>query len=90
MSLLSPPSLAEARQYVRHNGVRRSLTKFLAGYIAGRQRWHVTLEDLRRYAEGISAAGRGALRQSRNRLFASTRAKSMNARAAGARRLPRG
>ena len=51
MSLLSPPSLAEARQYVRHNGVRRSLTKFLAGYIAGRQRWHVTLEDLRRYAD---------------------------------------
>lgn len=47
MSLLSPPSLAEACLYLRHNGLRRSLTKFLAGYVAGRQSWHVTLEDIR-------------------------------------------
>jgi GNAT superfamily N-acetyltransferase len=47
MSLLSPPSLAEAWLYLRHNGLRRSLTKFLAGYVAGRQSWHVTLEDIR-------------------------------------------
>jgi hypothetical protein len=47
MSLLSPPSLAEAWLYLRHNGLRRSLTKFLAGYVAGRQSWHLTLEDIR-------------------------------------------
>lgn len=50
MSLLSPPSFAEARLYLRHNGPWRSLTKFLAGYVIGRQSWHVTLEDLREYA----------------------------------------
>ena len=50
MSLLSPPSLAEAYLYLRHNGLQRSLTKFLAGYIAGRQSWHVTLEEIRHAA----------------------------------------
>lgn len=49
MSLLSLPSLEEMRLYLRHNGPWRSLTKFLAGYVAGRQCWHVTLEDLREY-----------------------------------------
>lgn len=51
MSLLSPPSLAEASLYLHHNGIRRSLTKFMAGYVAGRQSWHVTLEDIGRYAD---------------------------------------
>jgi hypothetical protein len=51
MSLLSPPSLSEARLYLEHNGPWRSLTKFLAGYVVGRQSWHVTLEDIRPYAE---------------------------------------
>jgi hypothetical protein len=49
MSLLSPPSFEEARLYLRHNGPWRSLAKFLGGYVAGRQRWHVTLEDLGDY-----------------------------------------
>jgi GNAT superfamily N-acetyltransferase len=49
MSLLSPPSFAEARLYLRHNGPWRSMKKFMAGYVVGRQSWHVTLEDLREY-----------------------------------------
>jgi hypothetical protein len=58
MSLLSPPSFAEARLYVRHNGAWRSLTKFLGGYVIGRQSWHVTLEDLRDHAgRSLSAEG---------------------------------
>jgi hypothetical protein len=58
MSLLSPPSLAEAHLYLRHNGLRRSLTKFLCGYVVGRQSWHVTLEDLREYtARPLSTDG---------------------------------
>jgi hypothetical protein len=35
---------------VRHAGARRALAKLVAGYVVGRQRWHVTLEDLARYA----------------------------------------
>lgn len=65
MSLLSPPSLAEVRRYLRHNGVRRSLTKFLAGYVIGRQSWHVTLEDLRHYADQPLASDTVELRFAR-------------------------
>jgi hypothetical protein len=59
MSLLSPPSLGEALLYLRHNGVRRSIRKVVSGYIAGRQQWHMTREDLSKYvglpvdAEGL-------------------------------------
>ena len=50
MSLLAPPGPQETWRYVRHNGARRALAKLVAGYVVGRQRWHVTLEDLTRYA----------------------------------------
>jgi GNAT superfamily N-acetyltransferase len=56
MSLLTPPSFAEACLYLRHNGPWRTLTKFLGGYVVGRQSWHVTLEDLRPYAAQPLAA----------------------------------
>ncbi|HEV8586419.1 MAG TPA: GNAT family N-acetyltransferase [Methylomirabilota bacterium] len=51
MSLLAPPGPREAWRYLRHNGPRRALAKLLAGYVAGRQRWHVTLESLTRIAD---------------------------------------
>jgi GNAT superfamily N-acetyltransferase len=49
MSLLSLPSASEALLYVRNNGLRRSIAKAMTGYIAGRQRWYMTREDLTRY-----------------------------------------
>jgi len=52
MSLLSPPTLTETLLYVRHNGPWRALTKFLGGYVVGRQTWYVTLEDLSNYTGG--------------------------------------
>ena len=58
MSLLSLPSAREALLYLRHNGLRRSITKALTGYIAGRQRWYMTREDLTRYA-GQAVEDRG-------------------------------
>lgn len=55
MSLLSPPSFTEARLYLRQNGPWRSLAKFVGGYIAGWQRWYVTLESLAACAESVPA-----------------------------------
>ncbi len=43
------PSLHEIRLYLRNNGVRRSLLKGLTAYVAGRQRWYLTHEDLSTY-----------------------------------------
>jgi hypothetical protein len=51
------PSLGEAWLYLRNNGVARSLGKFLATYVAGRQRWYMTREDLLRYLDGPPTAG---------------------------------
>ena len=51
MSLLAPPGPREAWRYLRHNGPRRALAKLVTGYVAGSQRWHVTFEDLTRYAD---------------------------------------
>lgn len=49
-SLLRLPAPHEAYLYVRNNGLRRSLAKFFCAYVAGRQRWYLTCEDLTRYA----------------------------------------
>jgi len=58
MSLLSLPSTSEALLYLRNNGLRRSVAKAMTGYIAGRQRWHMTREDLTRYVgQAVEDAG---------------------------------
>jgi len=50
------PSPREAWLYLRNNGLARSLGKFLATYVAGRQSWYMTSEDLRPYlGQPISA-----------------------------------
>lgn len=54
----SLPSLNEALLYLKNNGVRRSLGKLVAGYIAGRQRWYITRENLTRYV-GLSVVSNG-------------------------------
>jgi len=36
---------------MRNNGLARSLGKFLATYVAGRQSWYMTSADLRRYLD---------------------------------------
>lgn len=43
------PSVHEIRLYLRNNGVRRSLLKGVTAYVAGRQRWYLTQEDLGTY-----------------------------------------
>jgi hypothetical protein len=48
-AMLVLPSLFEIRLYLRNNGLRRSLMKGLTAYIAGRQRWYLTHEDLTSY-----------------------------------------
>jgi hypothetical protein len=58
MSLLSLPSAREALLYLRNNGLRRSIVKAVTGYVAGRQRWYMTREDLARYA-GQAMENRG-------------------------------
>ena len=40
------PSLGEVRLYLRSVGIARTLRKALASYIAGRERWYVTIENL--------------------------------------------
>jgi len=42
------PGVREAILYVNNNGLRRSLGKFLAGHVIGRERWYMTREDLAR------------------------------------------
>lgn len=49
MSLRTLPSPGEALLYLRNNGPRRSLRKLVSGYLAGRQQWYMTREDLTRY-----------------------------------------
>jgi GNAT superfamily N-acetyltransferase len=51
------PSPREAWLYLRNNGLARSLGKFLATYVAGRQSWYMTSEDLRRYLDWPPPAG---------------------------------
>jgi hypothetical protein len=51
------PSAREAWLYLRNNGVARSVGKFLATYVAGRQRWYMTSEDVRQDLDAPSAAG---------------------------------
>jgi len=48
-AVLALPSLYEMRLYLRNNGWRRSVMKGLTVYIAGRQRWYLTYEDLTAY-----------------------------------------
>lgn len=43
------PSVYEIRLYLRNNGLRRSILKGLTAYVAGRQRWYLTHEDLTAY-----------------------------------------
>ena len=42
---------------MRNNGLAHSLGKFLATYVAGRQRWYMTSEDLQRYLDWPAPAG---------------------------------
>jgi hypothetical protein len=52
------PSLRETLLYLRNNGPTRAAAKFLSGYFAGRQRWHMTFEDVTRYlGEPLDAGG---------------------------------
>lgn len=51
------PSPREAWLYLRNNGLARSLGKFLATYVAGRQRWYMTSEDLQRCLDWPAPAG---------------------------------
>jgi len=48
--LPSFPTLEDAWLYLKNNGLRRSLMKCVAAYIAGRQHWYLTCEDLMCYA----------------------------------------
>jgi hypothetical protein len=48
-AVLLLPSLHEIRLYLRNNGLRRSLVKGITAYVAGRQRWYLTHEDLTTY-----------------------------------------
>lgn len=43
------PSLYEIRLYLKNNGLRRSFMKGLTAYVAGRQHWYLTHEDLTAY-----------------------------------------
>lgn len=46
---MAVPSAGEALLYVRRRGIRRACTKFLTGYLLGRERWYLTIEDLRQW-----------------------------------------
>jgi acetyltransferase (GNAT) family protein len=48
-SVRSLPGFGEALLYLKNNGLRRSLTKALSGYLVGREQWYMTREDLSRY-----------------------------------------
>jgi hypothetical protein len=52
------PSVHEIQLYLRNNGLRRSMLKGLTAYIAGRQRWYLTYEDLTAYL-GMPVRGNG-------------------------------
>jgi GNAT superfamily N-acetyltransferase len=58
MPLAALPTPAEAWLYLRNNGPRRTVGKFLGSYVVGRQRWFLTCEDLSRYA-GLAPVGAG-------------------------------
>ena len=63
---MSPiPSLREMLLYLRNNGARRSAAKFVARYLAGRQRWNMTCEDLTRHLGAPLPAGGYELRFAR-------------------------
>jgi hypothetical protein len=61
----SIPSLREMLLYLRNNGARRSAAKFVARYLAGRQRWNMTCEDLTRHLGAPLPAGGYELRFAR-------------------------
>lgn len=46
---LALPSPGEAVAYLRNTGIGPTVRKLVSAYVAGRQRWYVTREDLTRY-----------------------------------------
>ena len=49
-------TLAEARSYLRTRGFRGAFEKALASYVAGRQTWYLTIEDLTHWVDAPVAA----------------------------------
>ncbi len=43
---LNVPRLGEVALYLRSHGLRRAVAKLFSGYLAGREQWYLTIEDL--------------------------------------------